>query len=145
MREIEPDELNRLMPCLRALAEHHNAVSAEFGGSFPWTPFEKTLSGFAASIADGGSLCAVEEDERDVIGFCKIDFDGTRGYIDYLVVLAEYRGRGVGGRLMRWAIDTLKAHGADVIDLKVVYGNDAVRFYERYGFSVSCLEMRRNG
>ncbi len=44
---------------------------------------------------------------------------------------------------MTWAIQTLESNGTTAIDLKVVYGNDVERFYERYGFKPALLVMCR--
>lgn len=134
MRQIAHDEVYRLEECLKALAEHHNEVSVNFKGSFPKKPFSETLAAFEKALADGDSKIAVIEDNGRAAGFCKIDLSGTQGSIDYLIVLKEYRGSGYGGQLMDWALDTLRKDGAARIEIKVVDGNDAKAFYEKYGF-----------
>ena len=134
MRQITCDEVYRLEECLKALAEHHNEVSVNFKGSFPKKPFSETLAAFEKALADGNSKVAVIEDNGRVAGFCKTDLVGTQGSIDYLIVLKEYRGSGYGGQLMDWAVDTLRKDGAVRIEIKVVDGNDAKAFYEKYGF-----------
>ena len=134
MRQIAHDEVYRLEECLKALAEHHNEVSVNFKGSCQKQPFAETLAAFEKALADGSSKIAVIEDNGRAAGFCKIDLVGTQGSIDYLIVLKEYRGSGYGGQLMDWAVDTLRNDGAARIEIKVVDGNDAKAFYEKYGF-----------
>ena len=134
MRQITCDEVYRLEECLKALAEHHNEVSVNFRGSFPKKPFSETLAAFEKALADSSSKIAVIEDNGRIAGFCKTDLVGTQGSIDYLIVLKEYRGSGYGGQLMDWALDTLRKDGAARIEIKVVDGNDAKAFYEKYGF-----------
>ena len=134
MRQIAHDEVYRLEECLKALAEHHNEVSVNFRGSFPKKPFSETLAAFEKALADSSSKIAVIEDNGRIAGFCKTDLVGTQGSIDYLIVLKEYRGSGYGGQLMDWAVDTLRTGGAAGIEIKVVDGNDAKAFYEKYGF-----------
>ena len=44
--------------------------------------------------------------------------------------------RGLGGRLMAWALDQARAAGADELQLSVYADNpDAHRFYARYGLA----------
>jgi GNAT superfamily N-acetyltransferase len=76
----------------------------------------------------------VIENDRFIVGFCKIDTDGSTGVLEYLVVLDQERGKGYGTALMDWALSTFRNLGINKIDVKVVYGNDAVRLYEKYGF-----------
>ena len=35
---------------------------------------------------------------------------------------------------MNWALNTFRELGIKDIDVKVVYGNEAIRFYQKYGF-----------
>ena len=35
---------------------------------------------------------------------------------------------------MDWALNRFRDSGMKEIDVKVVYGNDAIHFYEKYGF-----------
>ena len=134
MREISCEEVCRLEECLRQLAEHHNEVSVNFKGCFPKKPCSVSLKAFEKDLAEGKSRIAVIEDGSRIAGFCKADLTGTDGSIDYLIVLKEYCGSGYGRILMEWALDSLKQRGAERIEIKVVDGNDAVSFYEKYGF-----------
>ena len=134
VREIACDEVYRLEECLKALAEHHNKVSVNFPGSFPKKPYSETLASFGTALKSGGSRIAVIEEQDRILGFCKTDLSGSEGHVDFLVVLKECRGRGFGGQLMDWAVDTLRQGGAERIEIRVVEGNDAKTFYEKYGF-----------
>ena len=42
MREITAADVQKLAPCLQALAAHHNAVSTHFKGDYPSRPIEET-------------------------------------------------------------------------------------------------------
>ena len=39
MREINAEEVYRLEPCLRVLAEYHNEISVYFKGNYPSRPY----------------------------------------------------------------------------------------------------------
>ncbi|WP_196810237.1 GNAT family N-acetyltransferase [Butyrivibrio sp. WCD3002] len=65
-----------------------------------------------------------------------------RGKIDYLIVLKECRGKGYGDMLMNWAMDQFKQRGVDQIEIKVADGNNAIKFYEKYGFKMNAHILR---
>lgn len=66
------------------------------------------------------------------------------GEIESLGVLPEYRGRGIGTRLLRQLQDRLREQGAADVVLGVLPGNtDAVRLYERHGYRPTWLYLSR--
>ena len=144
MRELDDKEVYRLEECLKELAAHHNEVSTGFKGCYPKRPFVETLETFREDVQSGKSRIAVVENGDKALGFCKIDICGTEGKIDYLIVLKEVRGSGYGNILMDWAVDTLKQSGVNRIEVRVVDGNNAVRFYEKYGFRINAHILRMN-
>ena len=135
IREIHSEETGKLYECLEALAEHHNKVSVHFKGSYPKTPSEERIKQFESELEEGKSRIAVIENGNDFVGFCKIGTEGNTGVLEYLVVLSRERGKGYGAALMDWALTAFRKLGLSEIDVKVVYGNEAIRLYEKYGFS----------
>ena len=77
------------------------------------------------------------ENETEIAGFAKVDLDGKKGKLDYLVVLEEYRGRGYGKMLMDWAMAAFRENGVAEIEVKVVDRNPAIHLYEAYGFRMN--------
>ena len=145
LREIAPDEVARLRPCLEALEDHHNRVSVHFRGCYPKAPFDETIARFRRELAQGSAHIAVMEAGGTVVGFGKVDIEGGPGglgSLDYLVVLPEHRGQGLGDALMGWALARFHAAGVADIDVKVADGNDALSFYERYGFRPNAHILR---
>ena len=49
-------------------------------------------------------------------------------------MLEQERGKGYGAAFMDWALNTFRELGIHEIDVKAVYGNEAIRFYKKYGF-----------
>ena len=137
MREITRGEVQRLAVCLRALAEYHNEVSTHFKGHYPSRPYEKTLQLFEESLAEKTSRIAVIEEDGQIIGYCKIDLHDGTGKLDHLVVLEEHRKKGYGKVLMDWAMQTFDGCDIHHIEVKVIDGNEATHFYERYGFQMN--------
>ncbi|SDB13756.1 Acetyltransferase (GNAT) family protein [Pseudobutyrivibrio sp. YE44] len=136
MREIAQDEASRLYDCIRELSEYHNTTSVNFKGCYPINPYEKTLKSFEVALANKDSHIAVTEIENQIIGFCKVDINGTSGKLDYLVVKEEFRGKGFGKELMDWAMGVFAQNNVMHIEVKVVDGNPAIHLYEKYGFKI---------
>lgn len=144
MREINPNETDKLYECLEALAEHHNQVSVYFKGHYPQTPSEQKIRQFESELEEGRARIAVAENDGKVIGFCKINTDARPGVLEYLVVLDRERGKGYGAAFMDWALNTFQTLGINDIDVKVVYDNEAIRFYEKYGFRARSVILTLN-
>ncbi|AIF69469.1 hypothetical protein PAP_05300 [Palaeococcus pacificus DY20341] len=95
------------------------------------------LSWYLKKMRDGFFVAKIGD---NIVGFavCARDwyhkFLGERvGYIGELVVDKEYQGHHVGGALMEACLDYLK--GCKKIALEVgVKNENAIRFYERWGF-----------
>ena len=141
IREIHSEETGKLYECLEALAEYHNKVSVYFKGCYPKIPSGQRIKQFASELEEGRSRIAVIESDRKFLGFCKISADGNTGTLEYLVVLEQERGKGYGVALMDWAMNTFQKLGVNEIEVKVVYGNEAIRLYEKYGFREKSVIM----
>ena len=134
IREIHSEETGKLYECLEALAEHHNKVSVHFKGCYPLIPSEQKIKQFEHELKQGRSRIAVAENADKVIGFCKINTDVSPGVLEYLVVLDQERGKGYGASFMDWALNVFRELGIRDIDVKAVYGDEAIQFYQKYGF-----------
>jgi RimJ/RimL family protein N-acetyltransferase len=83
--------------------------------------------------ADVVSLVAVVDDQ--VVGHARVDVTSYNVAGLGMMVDAGWRGRGVGGALVRGAIDAARGLGAHKLALQVWPHNDvARRLYERHGF-----------
>lgn len=80
-----------------------------------------------------------ESDSRPVGMITSADF-GTLAFLGNLIVLPEYRGYGIGERLMRHAIDNYKSTSCRTIELDGDY--PAVNLYRRFGFKDKYLSLR---
>lgn len=136
-REIKGNEVSELLDCVMQLSEYHNTISVNFKGRYPSRPYGETLNVFSESLEKGQSRIAVIESGEKVVGFCKVDINGKNGKLDYLVVLQEYRQQGFGKQFMEWAMETFRKNNVTRIEVKVVDGNDAIHFYEKYGFQIN--------
>ena len=86
--------------------------------------------------AQGFELVGAYREERliGLLGFRPV-LTLARGdylHVDDLIVLSGYRGRGIGQRLMAFALEEARRRGFSEVFLDS--GPDAVAFYERLGF-----------
>lgn len=142
MREIKAGEAGLLYECLEVLAEHHNRVSVYFKGRYPQTPSGEKIISFEKELEEGKTRIAVVENNTKIVGFCKIGAHDDTGILEYLVVLKQERGKGYGAALMDWALALFRELGVSNTDVKVVFGNDTIRLYEKYGFKPRSTVLR---
>ena len=92
---------------------------------------------FGSKAAD---LCIVAEDEGDVVGAVWTRIMDDYGHIDdhtpslAISLIREYRGKGIGTKLLGKLLDQLKHNGYERVSLSVQKENYAVRMYEHAGF-----------
>jgi ribosomal protein S18 acetylase RimI-like enzyme len=108
----------------------------------PWNDPNLDIDRKLASDAAG--LLILEEDGQ-VIGSVMAGYDGHRGWINYLAVRPDCRGRGLGRDLMAAAEGRLRALGCPKVNLQVRASNQAaVEFYRRIGYGLDdVLSMGR--
>ena len=89
--------------------------------------------------------CFVAENDGKLIGVIISGHDGRRGFIYHTTVKKEYRGQGIGKKLVDSAMQALEAEGihkvALVVFKKNVSGN---AFWEKVGFTVRDDLVYRN-
>ena len=133
MRELFPQETDKLLECLQDLSAHHNEVSLHFRGRYPSRPYEQTLAMFSQALLQGRSKIAVAEEEDRIVGFCKIDLEEIKGKLDYLVALRRSRGKGYGKALIDFLIATY-AEQYTVLQVGTGDSPSTIPFYEACGF-----------
>lgn len=126
------------------------SFSAAFGHLYR----PEDLAAFLAEVHDeaavaseiAGEECTHQlvEEAGQLVAFCKLrhptKFIAHSNAADpielgQLYALPGYTGRGVGARLMDWALDVARGRGHDAVLLSVYAENfGAQRFYRRYGF-----------
>jgi GNAT superfamily N-acetyltransferase len=82
-----------------------------------------------------GSQVYVYQYEDSVAAFISFKLESLGAlYVDIIATDAKYRGRGLGGLLMRWAGTYARSCCCKSIDLRAHV--DRLSFYEHYGFTV---------
>lgn len=95
-------------------------------------------------------LVVIEDVNLKVIGTMQLSFiqyltyqGGIRAQIEAVRVHKDYRGKGIGKKLFKWAITRAKEKKAHVVQLTTdKKRTDAVAFYEKLGFKASHEGMK---
>ncbi|WP_394359428.1 GNAT family N-acetyltransferase [Amycolatopsis sp. SB7-3] len=106
------------------------------------TPY---LKAFEQIDADPAQLLIVADDGGEAVGTLQLSIipglarkGALRGQIEAVRVRSSHRGSGLGGELLRWAIDESRRRGCALVQLTSdVKREDAHRFYERLGFEAT--------
>ncbi len=114
-----------------------SAVFDEYGFPFAESDYDADLLDPATHYDGRTGWFAVAEDAAGSVVGCVGVTDEGEGLFELhrLYVLASARRSGAGSELVRWVLDTAKAHGATRIELfSDIHFEDAHRLYERFGF-----------
>ena len=112
---------------------------------------DKWISFIRSSLASGKSFLLVAKTNSKPVGFASgsvpeypLKVSESFGTIDDLYVLPEFRGRGVGSKLVVESLKTLKARGVKTVRLNVLKENKpAVKLYRRLGFKTRSYGMEK--
>lgn len=100
----------------------------------PWNDPHRDI---ARKLAVQRELFLVGEIEGVVVASAMAGYDGHRGWVNYLAVDPDHRGRGYGRLLMAEVEARLTAAGCPKLNLQVRSDNsDALGFYAALGYSV---------
>ena len=104
--------------------------------SFPF-PFGEVLIGNIFYAAP--ELCFVIESEGKIIGFLLGGYTAIpkRAHILSIAVLEEYRGQGLGKRVLTHFLNSIRRLGYQSVKLEVNIDNHkAIKLYEEFNFSI---------
>ena len=140
-------DVDRLVELWVALARDQRAYDSHLEPAANRGPVRETI---ARHIVVDGVTVARSTDE--IVGFAMVGLEHgdyeqsvTRGVVNNIFVLPEWRGRGIGGRLLDAAEVALADAGADVFSLETMATNArARRFYEREGYRPHRVELEKS-
>lgn len=106
---------------------------------------DDSREGIAKYLLRNPNTCFVAEVNGKIAGVIMSGHDGRRGFIHHTTVKQEYRGQGIGKKLVDSALATLEAEDIHKVALvafeKNVSGNI---FWEKMGFTVRDDLIYRN-
>ena len=110
-------------------------------------PTKEKIDQLVKPLLEKGSYYLIATDGDSLMGWILIGTskdqftDMINGFIYELFVIKEFRGNGISKRLMRAGIDHLKQAGYSEIRLSAFAGNQAIKLYEKLGFSIRTVTM----
>ncbi|WP_277376144.1 GNAT family N-acetyltransferase [Paenibacillus polymyxa] len=145
--EFKTATLNQLPAIVRLLADDEFGATRErYEKPLP----KEYIEAFAKIEQQMGNSIIVVMVKNEVIGCLQLTLipgisrlGTTRGQIEGVRIDKDYRGKGVGESLLRYAINEAKTMGCEMIQLTTdKKRKDAHRFYERLGFVASHEGMK---
>ncbi len=129
---IEKNEISRIQPMWDELNKLHGQLSAHFKDHFKTFTFDDRVKQFQ----DRDSiLIFAAKTESGLIGYCIVSVKGKVGEIDSVYISPQYRGEGIGEKLINNAESWLKTQNIIKIHIAVAQGNEAVfPFYNKHGY-----------
>jgi RimJ/RimL family protein N-acetyltransferase len=102
---------------------------------------------FTLENIEKGNAHVVALDGRTVVGWCDIVPSKREAFRHCATLgmglLAGYRGRGIGTRMLRAALDRAREQGLERVELEVFASNEqAIGLYRKMGFAVEGTRVR---
>ena len=131
---ITPLEIERVTNFLYTHLENYGDAKTAIRKAIEYAAKERT--------GLGGAIFTIE-DNKEIVGAVVINKTGMDEYIPenilvYIATHKEYRGKGIGKKIMKYAIENCQGD----IALHVEKDNPAKFLYEKLGFTTPYLEMR---
>jgi ribosomal protein S18 acetylase RimI-like enzyme len=135
-KQISLDQIEVLREPLDKLHEYHNSKSKYFSGSYPRLTFQDRIEEYRKNAQSGQYRIELltDSETNTIIGFCIAYSKKISGKLEVLFIDEKYRRNGLGVKLMDSAMEWFHENHITDIELTVVYGNDAVSFYQKLGF-----------
>jgi ribosomal protein S18 acetylase RimI-like enzyme len=153
IRRIDATELHLLEPLWNALREHHSSVTPHLGEPRPrGESWQRRHRQYADWLAESEAFVLLAERDGAPVGYAMVHVrEGSptwpigehAGELETLSVLPGERGKGTGSTLLEAVRGELATRGVTEVSLLAIATNDeAIRFYERRGFTTHALWMR---
>ena len=150
-----PEVVDELEPLWLAMVHHHGTVAVSMGpireDADTWA---RRREHYVEQLARPGAFVLVaRDDDGRAVGYAVVAMEGPSptwpepdgwAEIDSLSLLPEARGQGLGERMVARVQEEVGA-GVELRLFAMAENADAVRFYEREGFTTAILVMRRPG
>jgi ribosomal protein S18 acetylase RimI-like enzyme len=117
-----------------ATAPDCDAVVAIWDACGLTRPWNDPQADFQRALDHEASTVIVAEHDTRIVATAMTGFDGHRGWIYYLGVAPEHRGRGIARQLLDAACEWLGLRGCPKVELMLRNGNPATGFYEHLGW-----------
>ena len=146
-RTIPPKDLERIRSLWEELIREAAIRSVDFRYVYEDRKFEDRASELRKKADSGKIRIEIAEiDGNDLpVAYCVATVSSEMaGEIDSILVDRNFRGRGIGSRLVAGALGWFDRERASPITIAVAEGNhEAFAFYEKFGFARRLVVMQR--
>lgn len=151
--QIGPERIEALANLWKALHQHHAEVTPQLGATRSLgESWARRKADYEVWFSEPDTFVLLAELEQQPIGYAFVrisesdsttwESDDRVAKVETLSVLPEFRGMGVGTKLMDEVYALLKDKGITEVSLTVVATNPkAIEFYQREGFDQWFLTM----
>lgn len=151
IQRLEPEDAVLLSNIARrAYADHFRYLWEDDGEAYIARSFSEEI--LEIELRDATNLYFAAYFDGQAGGFLKLRphntlpmFGETAAFeIERIYLAKEFKGKGIGKRMMSTAIEIAESMGREIVWLKVMDGNEvSIRFYESWGFSICGSEVLR--
>ncbi|MCY6354387.1 GNAT family N-acetyltransferase [Clostridium sp. ZS2-4] len=146
---VEKDitEIELIKPLWEQLNSIHLDKSVYFKNKYEKFTFKKRIDSIYEKAQNGVIKLDIllDKDTGNYIGYCLSSIEDNLGEIESIYIENQYRKFRLGDKLMKNALNWFESKSITNIEINVVYANDeALPFYERYGFHVGNYILKRN-
>jgi ribosomal protein S18 acetylase RimI-like enzyme len=139
-------EIELIKPLWEQLNIVHLGKSIHFKSKFEKFTFDERVK-FIYEKSQNGTVkidLLWNSETKNYVGYCLNSISDNLGEIESIYIEDKYRKFGLGGKLMDSSLSWFELNGITNIQIGVVYSNEeALPFYERYGFYVGTYVLRK--
>lgn len=139
-------EIELIKPLWQKLNSIHFNKSVHFKSKYEKFTFDRRMEPIHKKAQNGIIKIdmLLDSDIGKYIGYCLSSIEDNLGEIESIFIENQYRKLKLGDKLIRSALNWFELNSVTNIQINVVYANDeAVPFYERYGFHIGNYILKR--
>ncbi len=87
-------------------------------------------------------ICYMAKEKGSIVAYCLYRDDESHYYMRQLYVNRVHRRKGIATRLLDWLYENVWTDKKVRLDV-LAHNEDAVAFYQRYGFSIGVFRMEK--
>ena len=140
-RRAKPEDSRSIAKLWSEYFDHHTSYDESYKRTA--TSEEEIDRYFAKAVNDSNTFLFIAENDSHIVGFILAEIskkppcfvDRKYGFISDIAVTQDYRGRGIGKNLLRFAVDWFKSEKINAIETKVLMSNkSSTSFWNKTAF-----------
>ncbi|MBI5459415.1 N-acetyltransferase [Methanobacterium sp.] len=140
-------DLDLIQQLWEKLNDHHRKQKSDFKEHYENFTFPERAEALLKKSLEGDMHIGRAEEKKTglLVAYCITTISpDNEGEIDSIYVEEEYRGHGFGDELIKRSLEWMDKKGVKKKTVRVAVGNqDAVSFYERYGFRPRSITLEQ--